>query len=196
MALALSVIGVGLFLPSLIWVMKSDIRSTTAVQAADQLLYLHATFWIPAVLAVILIVTDSIRTSHRIVGPLHRFNLALAQLRSGRIPDRIQLREGDHLMPMCERINEAIDEACARTQAQADAHEQILALVARLREAEATIEDPSSRAAIHDILYRLEGVVTDASHSLPALGPEKVANDAPRTSASAPASERDERRAA
>lgn len=110
------VLGGGLFLPSVLDLTSNDLTSDTAVRAAERLLFLHSHFWTAAVLAVLLIALDSVRLSHRIAGPLYRFDLALSEIRRGKIPEVIQLRNGDLLQGMCGRINDTL----AHVQSQHD----------------------------------------------------------------------------
>jgi hypothetical protein len=71
-------------------------------------LYLHKHFWPAALLALVIILFHSLRVSHRIAGPLYRFNTIFATLQQGILPKPTHLRHGDYLMPHMETINGAL----------------------------------------------------------------------------------------
>jgi len=66
-----------LFGPSIVSLLRNEATSDRALSAANQILFLHPRFWPTLALALLLVALDSIRTSHRIAGPLYRFNRAL-----------------------------------------------------------------------------------------------------------------------
>jgi len=78
-------------------------------QAAKILLYLHANFW-PAVLcSLVLIVILSVRTSHKVAGPLYRISLVLDSLKDGILSRAIHPRKGDRLAAEIEITNQMLE---------------------------------------------------------------------------------------
>lgn len=63
-----------------------------------------------AALAILpLLLHDSLKTTHRIAGPLVRFRNALRALRDGQFVREVRLREGDLLMDFQEDFNEFLN---------------------------------------------------------------------------------------
>jgi hypothetical protein len=60
-----------------------------------------------AVLPVLL--WDMVRMTHRVAGPLVRFQKALGELAEGRTVDRIQIRDGDLLLEFQDAFNEFLE---------------------------------------------------------------------------------------
>ncbi len=98
-----------LFGPSIVSLLRNEATSDRALSAANQILFLHPRFWPTLALALLLVALDSIRTSHRIAGPIYRFNQALERVQAARIPEPIQLRREDFLQEDCRRINAALE---------------------------------------------------------------------------------------
>lgn len=103
------VIGSILFIPAMIELDQVDYGSDQAVQAASKILYLHSKFWPAVLLVLIFICLHSIRTSHKIAGPLYRFNLLFASMKKGNLPKRVTVRKGDYLLKEVAVINEMLE---------------------------------------------------------------------------------------
>ncbi len=99
------VTAVSLFLPSMIELRNLATYSEKTVQAANQILYLHDYFWPSVVFVLIAIFLDSIRVSHKIAGPLFRFNRTFEAIEKGELPSTIRIRKGDLLAEESEAIN-------------------------------------------------------------------------------------------
>jgi hypothetical protein len=102
------VVSLALFTPLMVHLAYEDFHSNEALHSANLLLYLHKHFWPAALLALVIIVFHSLRVSHRIAGPLYRFNAIFATLQQGILPKPAHLRHGDYLMPHMETINGAL----------------------------------------------------------------------------------------
>ena len=150
-----------LFLPLALQIYANDPQSDTALRAANHLLYLHGRFW-PAILLVSLLIgLDTIRTSHRIAGPILRFRRALDDVCAGRVPRTISLRRGDVLLEECAQINEAIREAEARIRERERVRSEILESAAQVRSLVAdrpTALTAEQRSALENLLARAEGL--------------------------------------
>jgi len=105
----LIVTGLALFVPLISKLDKADQASKQVFQIANQMIYLHDNFWPAALMCLIVIGLHSIRTSHRIAGPLYRVNMAFQSIKDCVIPKPLhQLRKGDYLQEEYEIINEMI----------------------------------------------------------------------------------------
>lgn len=98
-----------LFVPLIIKLNEVDITSEAALQAANQLLYLHTNFWPALLLFIVIIVLHSIRTSHRIAGPLYRINIIFESIKKGNLPKPTHLRKGDLLVADFESANQMLN---------------------------------------------------------------------------------------
>jgi len=107
--LFLAVVGLGLFIPLFIKLGKESVSSAEAQQAASVLLYLHKHFWPVVLFSLLLIGLVSIRTSHRIAGPLYRITLVLKSVKNGDLPKPISTRKGDHLVAEIEVTNQMLE---------------------------------------------------------------------------------------
>ena len=104
-----AVTAVSLFLPPMLELRHFEAHSEKTVQAANQMLYLHDYFWPAVLLVLIAIFLDSIRTSHKIAGPLLRFNQTLEEIGRGKLPPSIRIRKGDFLLDEAEVINRMLE---------------------------------------------------------------------------------------
>lgn len=124
------VMGAYLFIPLMVVLTKLDMSSDKATQAANQLLYLHENFWPVLLLSLLAIGCHSIFTSHKIAGPLYRFNLIFKALKEGTVPTPVQLRRGDYLHDEKETINQMLEslreKLTAIKEEQASLHKSIL----------------------------------------------------------------------
>ena len=168
-AFLLLVIAVALFAPLVSQLRNADAASPEALAPALSILYLHDRFWLPALLALIVIVLHSVRTTHRIAGPLYRFRRVFESLRDGVLPKPVRLREGDYLTDEMEIINAALQSLRGRAAQIQEQAETLHQCIRRLREQSAAAnggvatddfwnelaaEDEQLRDAIH--AYRIE----------------------------------------
>lgn len=107
--LALAVVGSGLFIPLFTELGKPGATSLKLQQAAKMVLYLHENFWPAVLLSLLLICFLSIRTSHRIAGPLYRVILVLESLKKGKLSKPVHGRKGDHLNAEIEITNRMLE---------------------------------------------------------------------------------------
>ena len=107
--LCLAVLGAGLFIPLFTELDQSGATPLKLRQAANMVLYLHENFWPAVLLSLVLIGFLSIRTSHRIAGPLYRIILVLESLKKGTLPKPVHRRKGDHLEAEINITNQMIE---------------------------------------------------------------------------------------
>jgi methyl-accepting chemotaxis protein len=107
--LCLAVLGSGLFIPLFTELDQPGATSLKLQQAAKMVLYLHENFWPAVLLSLVLIGFLSIRTSHRIAGPLYRIILVLESLKKGKVPKPVHGRKGDHLEAEIKITNQMIE---------------------------------------------------------------------------------------
>ena len=103
------IMGMCLFIPVMMELDKSYIGSQEDFIAAERILYLHEKFWPAILLCFFAMGCHSIFISHKIVGPLYRFNLIFNAIKEGTVPTPIQLRKGDYLYSEMENINQMLE---------------------------------------------------------------------------------------
>jgi methyl-accepting chemotaxis protein len=103
------VMGAYLFIPLMMELDNSDMGSAGALLATNRILYLHEKFWPALLLSLFVIGCHSIFISHKIAGPLYRFNLIFKAIKEGTVPAPIRLRRGDYLHREMENINQMLE---------------------------------------------------------------------------------------
>ena len=131
--LFLAVIGTVFFVPLTVGLQKTEGASETTVQVVDQIRYLSNYFWPAVIAAVILIFLHSIRTSHRVAGPLYRFMLVLEALKEGEISPPISIRRGDYLHREAELINQVLESLRQNLQGLQEAQVQLHQVLSEYR---------------------------------------------------------------
>ena len=149
--LFLVVVGSILFIPVMIELDRVDYASEQAVQAASKILYLHSKFWPAVLLVLVLICLHSIRTSHKIAGPLYRFDRLYESMKEGNLPKKVTLRKGDYLINEMENINEMLESLKIRVQEIKDAQ-------SGLNEAISECKDVVSHASKDEISKRMNDI--------------------------------------
>jgi len=104
-----AVMGTYLFIPLMMELDKSVRGSDRALVAAERILYLHEKFWPALLLCLFAIGCHSILISHKMAGPLYRFNLIFKGIKEGFVPAPIRLRKGDYLYGEMENINQMLE---------------------------------------------------------------------------------------
>jgi methyl-accepting chemotaxis protein len=111
-AIVLIVAGV-LFLPPM-WQLRSATSFEESEHVAVAFLFLHARLW-PALLLVLgLLAFHSVIVSHRIAGPLYRFERIWTAMAAGDLSVRARLRKSDYLKREAAVMNEMIAALAAR----------------------------------------------------------------------------------
>jgi methyl-accepting chemotaxis protein len=84
--------------------------SKEALESANNLIFLHNNFWLPSLLCLVFIAIHSVRTSHRIAGPMYRLNMLIESIKQGILPAPLsRLRKGDYLTEEFSNVNEMLD---------------------------------------------------------------------------------------
>jgi methyl-accepting chemotaxis protein len=107
--LLLIAMAVSLFVPLIFQINNLDAQSTEASDAAVNILYLHDRFWLPVLLTLILVTAHSLKTTHRIAGPLFRFRSVFASIEAGILPKPVKLRKNDFLDAELNAINRMLE---------------------------------------------------------------------------------------
>lgn len=98
-----------LFFPLIRDINLYDWNSEKVFLSANLFLFLHKHFWPVVILSLIVICLHSIFISHKIAGPLYRFNLIFKTIKGGCLPQPTALRKGDYLSTEMEVINEMVE---------------------------------------------------------------------------------------
>ena len=126
------IMGVALFTPVIVKMEQSGYTSDAAVRAADLLLYLHVNFWTAWLLSLCIIALHSVRTSHRIAGPVFRITQVFEQLKNGRIPKPLrQPRQGDYLVDEIVMTNKVLDSLRMRLGSVREAEKLLSAAISQ-----------------------------------------------------------------
>lgn len=89
-------------------------RSLSFSQLYSQFVETHFSLIVCAVLVFPVILWDMLKLSHKVAGPLVRFQHALRQLGRGEYVERISLRKGDLLTDYQDAFNEFLDQTQQR----------------------------------------------------------------------------------
>ena len=147
-----AVMGTYLFIPLMMELDKSDTGSDQALMAAKRFLYLHERFWPALLLSFFAIGCHSIFISHKIAGPLYRFNLIFKAIKEGIVPTPIQLRKGDYLYSEMENINQMLerlrDKLTELQETQAHMNRSII-----------KCKDTLSHSSMNELIKKMEDLV-------------------------------------
>jgi methyl-accepting chemotaxis protein len=113
-------------------------------------------FFIPFVLIALIVVLGIslagmivfILLSHRIAGPLHRFEKVLEELSAGDFTTKVHLRNTDQLVDFKEKLNFFIEILCQR----------IIVIKAKLEEAQGLIKQTQDPQLISKLKQKLDGI--------------------------------------
>ncbi len=105
----LVILSASLFTPLILALRDNTDITAKLIQASNNYLYLHASFWPAAAIALAIIGLHAIRISHRVVGPLYRHQVVFRAMAQGRIPTPVQLRRGDFLVDHTADLNAMIE---------------------------------------------------------------------------------------
>lgn len=145
-----------LFLPPIL-----QLRSATSPEESEHVavafLFLHSRLW-PALLLVLgLLAFHSVVTSHRVAGPLYRFQCVWKAVAEGDLSVRARLRKSDYLKKEAEVMNEMIEALAKRItgiEEQSTAMRAVFDDLMRGREC-------GSSEALDKNLQRLGGLLDD-----------------------------------
>jgi hypothetical protein len=162
-----AVMGTYLFIPLMMELDKSDTGSDQALMAAKRFLYLHERFWPALLLSFFAIGCHSIFISHKIAGPLYRFNLIFKAIKEGIVPTPIQLRTGDYLYSEMENINQMLerlrDKLTELQEAQAHLNKSII-----------KCKDTVSHSSMNELTKKMEDLAEQGKKLEEKLGYFKV----------------------
>ncbi len=165
--LFLTVVGAALFIPLFVELEKGSGSLEFRQATAEIILYLHANFWPAALFSLVLIGLLSVRTSHRIVGPLYKITLAIESLKNGRLPKSVRGRDGDFLAPEIDATNQMLDILRMRVT-------EIQAAQAELNDAIAQCHNIIGHASTEEIIQRMNDIDEKAIQLTDSIGYFKV----------------------
>jgi len=146
---------------------KTDMGSDQALVAAKRILYLNEKFWPAILLSFLGIACHSIFISHKIAGPLYRFNLIFKAIKEGIVPTPIQLRTGDYLYSEMENINQMLerlrDKLTELQEAQAHLNRSII-----------KCKDTVSHSSMNELTKKMEDLAEQGKKLEEKLGYFKV----------------------
>ncbi|MEE8448820.1 MAG: hypothetical protein V3S39_04235 [Thermodesulfobacteriota bacterium] len=90
--------------PSLVSLL-TDVAPSERQAAVKAFLTVHGKFWPAAIFVLYFVVVIALSISHKIAGPIYRFEKAVKAMEERDLSQEIQLRKGDYFFTMRERIN-------------------------------------------------------------------------------------------
>ncbi|MHC4134093.1 MAG: prepilin-type N-terminal cleavage/methylation domain-containing protein [Planctomycetota bacterium] len=124
-------------------------------ERAALLLQIHEAFLPIALLTLVATALCSLRSSHRIAGPLYSIMRTLGRMRDGALPARVRTRDGDYLKAEAAAIDEILTSLRERVSGIHEAKSELLAAVAesgnaRLEECVRRLDDAVGRLVVED----------------------------------------------
>jgi len=162
-----AVMGTYLFIPLMTELDKSGIGSDQAFVAAKRILYLNEKFWPALLFSFLAIGCHSIFISHKIAGPLYRFNLAFKAIKEGIVPMPIQLRTGDYLYNEMENINQMLERLRGKLTEVQEAQ-------AHLNRSIIKCKDTVSHSSMNELIKNMEDLAEQGKKVEEKLGYFKV----------------------
>jgi hypothetical protein len=164
-----AVMGAYLFIPLMMELDNSEIGSGKALVASIRILYLHERFWPGLLLSFFVIGCHSIFISHKIAGPLHRFNLIFKAIREGIVPTPIKLRGGDYLYSEMENINQMLELLREKLKELQEAQAHLNSSIIKCK-------DAISHASTDELIKKIEDLAEQGKNLEEKLGYFKVAS--------------------
>jgi len=162
-----AVMGTYLFIPLMMELDKSETGSDQALVAAKRILYLNEKFWPALLLSFLAIGCHSIFISHKIAGPLYRFNLIFKAVEEGIVPIPIQLRKGDYLYSEMENINQMLERLREKLTELQEAQ-------AHLNRSIIKYKDTVSHSSMNELIKKMEDLAEQGKKLEEKLGYFKV----------------------
>ena len=156
--LFLTVVVASLFIPLFVELEKGSGSQELQQTTAGIILYLHTNLWPAVLFSLLLVGLLSVRTSHRIVGPLYKITLVIESLKNGRLPKSVHARDGDLLVPEIDVTNQMLD--ILRLQVR-----EIQAAQADLNDAIAQCHKIIGHASTEEIIQRMN-VIDEKTNQL------------------------------
>ena len=126
--------------------------SKKTLESANNLIFLHNNFWLPSLLCLITISIHSIRTSHRIAGPVYRLNKVIDSIKQGILPAPLhRLRKGDYLTEEFSNISGMLDNLRLKLGDIQTAHEDLDKTISQRSKLSGTASPDEIMKAINDI---------------------------------------------
>ncbi|GAB4236043.1 MAG: hypothetical protein Kow00109_09450 [Acidobacteriota bacterium] len=119
------------FLPLILEVRLDPLESEKAYHAATLLLELHARVWPVVAILLILFLVHCLLISHRIGGPLLRFQRIFEDLARGVVPTSVAIRRRDYLHAEAAALSQAVESLHERIAQAQDLGRRIQDLVTR-----------------------------------------------------------------
>jgi len=132
---------------------------------ADEVLKLHARYWpwaISAGIALVIHCIHSMQIVFHVAGPLYRLRSVFRQIGQGNLTLRTTLRKGDLLTPEAELVNQMTAQLDAKISAIKMAQATVALDIDRLKQAGATVGDPT----MAELVKKTEQNLADLKTSL------------------------------
>jgi methyl-accepting chemotaxis protein len=147
----ISMMALGIFIPLIIEMRKTNPNSFRSYLLVDSFMYLHQNIW-PIVLLVLGIVAlHSLFLSHKVAGPLYRFRQIFLALTAGKVLGQQQIRKGDFLQFEMNMINEMLDSLQSRVASLREIQSAIANSISGIVERGRTLSDGKLTLMVEDL---------------------------------------------
>jgi nitrogen fixation/metabolism regulation signal transduction histidine kinase len=120
------VLAASLFVPLMMEMERAGEVPENAFRAANLILFIHDHFWLPGLLCLLAVGIHSVRTSHRIAGPIYRLKNVIGSVKQGILPPPLRsLRKGDYLVAEFELINQMVENLRLNIEEIQEAHSEV-----------------------------------------------------------------------
>jgi methyl-accepting chemotaxis protein len=155
---------VALLLPLML---QLDDPSATYIEkqrAADVLLFFNEKLWLPLIAVFLLLTVHSLFISHRIAGPLYRFQMVFKALAEGNLGIRANIRKHDYLHTHARALNAMIEALETRIRKLADQTLHLKNDAVQLKEAVNSGALTEAQKAVARVESQLEGLNEQLAH--------------------------------
>jgi methyl-accepting chemotaxis protein len=156
--LVLTVFLVSMMLPLML---KLDDPSATYLEkqrVAEVLLFFNEQLWLPLGAVFLLLTVHSLMVSHRIAGPLYRFQRVFESVAKGDLAVRANIRKHDYLHAHAKSLNEMIEALERRMQGLENQAMQVKEEAAQLKQAARSGAAAEVQKAVERIESQVEGL--------------------------------------
>lgn len=140
----------------------NDLNAAASIEEQTRIsalvLYLHKRIWIGLLFVAVLAAVHAIFASHKLVGPMYRFEKAMNELIRGNYKLRIRIRKKDEFKEMeglINRLSELLDIEKTRDAQFYTDMKMRLEMISAMLEAEGAAYPPEVRRLMQDLVLEL-----------------------------------------
>lgn len=128
------------FVPTILLPLVMTLDDTTMPpeqrdEAARRILALYGYIWVGIPVVLVLCMAHSLLVSHRVAGPLYRFNCIFRSVAAGDLSMSVRIRRGDYLWDEARSMDEMIGSLARKIRAIRERHDEATTTLPLLMEA-------------------------------------------------------------